>query len=411
MSKLQIDNFKTELADVSRVLIPGGGKLTSLMDATHRRDQWGPIGKGSCGYSNVVLDGDGKAWCWGSNLYGQLGQNNMGTNYNSPVSVFGNHTFAGVYGGHYKNMGIKENGELWIWGYNGSGILGDNSYPGKSQEMTPISVHGGHIFAKAVAGLTNAMALDTNGHCWCWGRNGYGQLGQNNYSVFEENDKYTPTSVIGGHIFVDIAIGTCTSYGLKEDGSCWAWGSNENQNLGLGITDAKVMTPMIVSGGHSFVTINGGNGNDAVVAIKENGEFWGWGYNINGVLGLGDNLSRTVPTLMNHVDIHLFVQADLGYNFGIGLKDDGSTWCWGSNLYGQLGNGVTIGTGSTNSPVSVLGNHSFVQIKAGAVTCCAAKTNGEVWSWGMGTAGGLGNGFDLNSNVPVQVVKTFPVKV
>jgi len=228
----------------------------------------------------------------------------------------------------------KPTGEVWAWGLNSSGALGDNSISNRS---SPVSVVGSHSFDTIWSGLNYSLALKApTGEVWAWGLGTTGELGDNTAT-----SKSSPVSVVGSHSFVKVVGASVSAHGLKADnGTVWSWGGN-------------------------------------------------------GVGELGDNTGTSKSSPISAA----------GANFAAGLKADGTVWCWGNGGQGQLGNNIPSGFLSANrsSPVSVLGNHSFVKIMATNSSCFGLKITGEVWAWGSKTSGLIGNN---ESDFALSLVQT-----
>ena len=101
---------------------------------------------------------------------------------------------------------------------------------------------------------------------------------------------------------------------------------------------------------------------------------------------------------------HSFIKIASADAHTIALKADGSLWGWGENLLGNLGDGTST---NKSSPVSVVGNHSFIDISAAFRTSHALKSDGTVWSWGTNQHFQLGTGDILAVVSPVQCLKVF----
>ena len=147
---------------------------------------------------------DGTLWSWGSNAYGQLGQNNR-TPFNSPVQIPGN-TWSSIGGANNSVAAIKTDGTIWVWGYNG-GLLGLNdiayrSSPTQIPGTTWSSISGNQ---HSTSGMVNFAATKTDGTLWAWGSNSSGQLGQSNTTQYSSpiqipGTTWSKTSVGFGHI-------------------------------------------------------------------------------------------------------------------------------------------------------------------------------------------------------------------
>jgi alpha-tubulin suppressor-like RCC1 family protein len=129
----------------------------------------------------AAIKTDGTLWLWGSNSYGQLGDNTT-TNRSIPVTTFvGGNNWKQVGGGGVHAAAIKTNGTLWTWGRNDDGQLGINLSGATTGRTTPVTTFAGGTNWKQVdcGGGNHTVAIKTDGTLWTWGRNGYGQLGDN----------------------------------------------------------------------------------------------------------------------------------------------------------------------------------------------------------------------------------------
>jgi len=140
---------------------------------------------------------------------------------------------------------------------------------------------------------------------------------------------------------------------LKEDGHAWAWGGNSSGEVGDGTRNinAGKSSPVSVVGGHLFTKVTAGGGVSA--AIDEDGYAWTWGTNARGALGIGtkdDDQSSPVSVIGGHQ----FIDIRATNRFVHALKDDGSLWAWGENAITELGIGLFGGVNDQSSPVSVV---------------------------------------------------------
>ncbi|MCM1123791.1 MAG: InlB B-repeat-containing protein [Eubacterium sp.] len=239
-------------------------------------------------------------------------------------------------------------------------------------------------------GSFHSAVIKENGSLWMWGSNGYGQLGNGT----------TESSTVPIKIMENVksvSLGAYHSAAIKEDGSLWMWGRNSSGQLGNGISDSYYTsvnsTPIKIMENVRFVALYA----DHSAAVKEDGSLWMWGSNGYGQLGNGTTESSTVPIkIMENVR---FVST--GYDHSAAIKEDGSLWMWGSNGYGQLGNGTTE---KSITPVKVMENVRTISL--GQYCTAAIKTNGNLWMWGSNGYGQLGNGTKENSTTPIEIMQS-----
>jgi alpha-tubulin suppressor-like RCC1 family protein len=222
---------------------------------------------------SLALKNDGTVWAWGSNtsgqahrISGQLGDDEI-TSSSMPVEVgdLPGGVEAITAGGTH-GVALKDDGTVWAWGDNASGQLGDGTTTSSS---TPVQVSDLDGIEAIAAGGTYSLALKNDGTVWAWGDNQFGQLGDGTTTdgspttcVYTGDgrtvsssctDSNTPLqmSEVGG--ITAVAAGGAHSLALKDDGTVWAWGSNQEGQLGNGTTTlgTNVMginAPMQVSG-------------------------------------------------------------------------------------------------------------------------------------------------------------------
>lgn len=239
---------------------------------------------------------NGQIWAWGGNGGGELG--NGGTTPKSSPVIVVVHSFVKIASGinnEYSHiLALQANGQCYAWGYNPYGEVGDNT--SANLRGSPVPVAGSHSFTEIVGGGNHSLALKSNGEVWSWGGNFYGQLG-NNGTYY--NNESSPVLVVGAHSFVKVAAGLYHSLALKVDGSVFSWGYNANGELGINDT-TTCSSPMQVVGNHSFIDIKAGGYHS--LALKANGECWSWGYNGSGELGDESAINCSSPVLVVGAD-------------------------------------------------------------------------------------------------------------
>jgi len=297
-------------------------------------------------------------------------------------------TALAVAGGYNHTVAFAKDTAIWAWGLNTSGQLANSTL---TSSTTAIQVSGLSGVTAIDAGSGHNVALKSDGTVWTWGLNSYGQVGDGT-----TNSRYSPAPVSGLSGVVAIAGGRYTTNALKNDGTVWTWGQNGTGQLGDGTTTDR-HTPVQVSGLTGAIGIVGGWWNHTV-ALKGDGSVWAWGSNFYGQIGDGTTINRSTPVQVAGLGGVTAIAA--GYYHTVALKSDGTVWAWGYNGYGQLGDGTNVTSRPT--PAQVPGLTGVAAIRAGSDHTIALKNDGTVWTWGRNYFGQLGDGTNVDRNAPVQ---------
>jgi hypothetical protein len=330
----------------------------------------------------------GVASCWGANSDGELG-NGTTNDSSQPSTVHGGFLFASISAGFGHTCGVTASAKALCWGDNVNGQLGSDS--GEKSRL-PVPVAGVLQFTAVSAGFNHSCGLTNNGAAYCWGDNEYGQLGTGNKTA-----SITPAPVTGGHSFRSVRAGVLFTCGISTAGSAYCWGTNAQGRLGNGSqTDSAIPVP--VSGGLNFVSISTGDGHACGVTV--NGKGYCWGYNKYGQLGNGSNSSSPVPAPV--AGGQTFELLSAGRTFSCGLRRQGAPHCWGWGV-----DTVTATETDTpaNIPAPVFASRGLVfkSVSTGSAHACGLTAVGDVYCWGTNNYGQLGNGSKNDSVRPIPV--------
>jgi alpha-tubulin suppressor-like RCC1 family protein len=288
---------------------------------------------------------------------------------------------------------LFRDGNLWTWGNNGNGQLGNAQI---TLTSTPVTTFAGGTNWKQVIANESAgslLAIKTDGTLWTWGQGSSGELG--NAAI---TDRSTPvTTFAGGTNWKQVSCDLSHAAAIKTDGTLWTWGSGSNGRLGNGVTTGSISTPVTTfAGGTNWKQVDCGL--DYTTAIKTDGTLWVWGRNNVGQLGNAAITDRSTPVTTFAGGTN-WKQVDCGTSITAAIKTDGTLWSWGSGSTGRLGNGVT--TGSISTPVTTFaGGTNWKQVSVGG-NIAAIKTDGTLWVWGAASSGQLGNFNALDASTPV----------
>lgn len=339
----------------------------------------------SCGVTYAQL-----AYCWGENDGGQLGDSSTVWHI-VPGPVAGGLQFRWISAATDHACAVSLDGAAYCWGWNVDGWLGDGVGE-QEHRLVPTLVVGGLTFAGLyAAGVT--CGLTAGGEAYCWGDNIWGSVGDGTTT-----DRYAPVPVAGNYVFVELSAGGPNVCGLIPDGNGYCWGKNIGGSLGDGtVTNRSVPTP--VTGGLAFQSISAGGAHTCGVTTSGAGYCWGW--NTDGQLGDGTMNGSLSPVAV--VGGLTFKAIAAGGLFSCGLTTEGVAYCWGDNLTEQLGQ-PRAQQGDSSVPVAVNTILRFEWLQAGNGHTCGKAMDGILYCWGANVFGQLGIGtFSLSVDHPVPI--------
>ncbi len=385
-----LDEFYVAVTPIDSVGTEGVPVNSGTATVSH---PWTKVALGM--YKTCALRGDGTLWCWG-----QVGSPNGGLPYLVPAAGEawgGAHwtDWTDVFANSENMCGTRANGTLWCWGSNYAGLLGAGA--GVADSTTPVQVvahdeaAGGATWSDWTTASTgyHSCGIRDDGSLWCWGNGYYNQLGNDQCCGFEVH-VFTPQQTLAqgatfgsGVVWEDwtaVATGVLHTCGIREDGTAWCWGynyawtptevnggytdwetldsahfttcglrGNGTAWCGIGLNWTVVPTDSGVGNWNDWVSVNAAGNHQC--GLREDGTAWCWGAHTDGQLGNGVSGSGVTNTPVQVLASNGgsgwtdWVQVESGgntdWNFSgahtCGIRASGSLWCWGMNMYGQLG--------------------------------------------------------------------------
>lgn len=340
---------------------------------------------------NFAWNLKGEVWGWGENNSGQLGDGTT-QNKTSAIRIPDLDQFIMISAGAEQSLGLKADGTVWAWGID--------SYTGQVRPLT--QVQGLNNIVSISSGLRHYLALKADGTLWAWGNNSFGTLGDGTAI-----DRLTPVKVQGLAPVMSMAAGYYNSIALCEDGTVWVWGSSARGILGYHESDVTYnqLTPLKIAGLEGITQID--IQYHHAVALGMDGKVWTWGLNDSGQLGNGGvGLDRAMPQPVDNLSN--IIKISTSWNHTLALSSEGEVWSWGSNDSGQVGDG----TNDDKKLIPVRSAHleGIRDVEAGIGYSLAVKRNGSLWSWGNNNHGQLGTG-DTAPRITRTLINGIPYPV
>ena len=312
----------------------------------------------------------------------------------APVSVSGELRFTSITAGGTHTCGLTAEGRAYCWGRNDAGQLGDSTV---TDRPTPVPVVGSIVFRMLTAGLKHTCGISTEDEPYCWGANEHGQLGnggRTNLSVpFRVATELRAITMSAG------AHHTCaTQVHWERQGRIVCWGSNSEGQLG-DMSEEDSSTPTATFGVIQYVSVAAGDGHTC--GVTKAGKLFCWGANVRGQLGNGSATESRVPFLTRMNRHVTFTKVTAGASHTCALTSSGEAYCWGENKDGQVGNGKG---GRVLAPTWLRDSPAFASLSAGGGATCGVTPEGTASCWGSNAAGQFGAGVGPGSTIPAPAL-------
>lgn len=273
-------------------------------------------------YHALALRSDGTVWAWGRNDNGQLGNGNF-ENSSTPVQVQGLTDVISVAAGDVHSLAVKSDGTVWAWGSSNYGQL---AIPELYRQKTNVPVQIPQLtnVKEVIAGYGHSMVIKNDKTLWVFGYNGYGMLG-----IGDNSQPQTPVQVTSLSNVKTVTSSNQTTIIALEDGSVYACGSNIYGQLGNGTSTSSPL-PVLLSGISNIQTV--ASGSCFSFAVADDKTVYGWGHGKYLGNGLNNLVHKTPELINNFTDV---IKISSGDSNTVAVKSDNSVWCWGENQNGE----------------------------------------------------------------------------
>jgi alpha-tubulin suppressor-like RCC1 family protein len=375
-----------------------------------RAEGRGTVAKPAAGMQHLLVSTNRNVNASGQNVFGQLGTSTP------PHIASLDNTVTEVAAGDYTSFAVKNDGSLWMWGSNQYGARGDGSSGDvlNNPVQVPLPVHvttpsrrGKHAVA---AGAGVYAVIDTEGQVWTWGVNWNGRLGDgtttSRFTPARVKKSSAPDDYLTGIVSIVAAGGTFAT--IDADSNIWTWGAGANGALGNGSTDDSSYPVLVMTAGpgNQGVPLLGVSevacgSSGFCIALARNGTVYGWGSNTFSQLGIAPGGSSSVAIFIPIAGPIDAIAAGSAHCIAHG--SNGNVYGWGYNGRGQLGNGST---GVAQAPPVVMsagpdGMNNISDIAAGPNFSVMVRfTDRAVFVTGDNQSGQLG----IPGNPPTQQV-------
>jgi alpha-tubulin suppressor-like RCC1 family protein len=258
--------------------------------------------------------------------------------------------------------------------------------------------------ARVAVGFDHGCAVTPTGGVECWGDNTFGELGVPLGVTMSATPVAANLPV--GWSAIAVVVGEHHTCALLADGHVGCWGSDLAGQLGTTGRDASP-GPVLVDLPLGRLVTNLNAGPSGTCVIADDGSVWCWGFQLSGELGQSTNTTHDTPQRVFMPAGETVVDLAMAYEHTCAVLDTGAITCWGSNTFGQFGNGTTAPsstTGSASTPFLLEPGVRAIDIAAGSRSTCAVGDQGAVYCWGYNADGRLGDGTTTDRFTPGPLV-------
>lgn len=344
------------------------------------------ISIGTGALHSCALNADGEVYCWGNNEVGQLGQGNTGDPSLVPIKVPGLGKVSQLSVGAVHTCALSL-GKAFCWGQNGNGKLGSGS---DAQSNSPVVVKDLESIIQISANRLSTCAVTSSKSVYCWGDNFAGMLGTG-----DTKGSLVPVNVKGLPTITSVATAFNHACALSEAATVYCWGDNANGQFGVdGMTSSY--TPVLVPNLPRIKKVALGAGHTCVITEADKAMCWGYGE--KGQVGHGENSATKTPDYV--ADLGLVKDIAPGRFHTCALSEKSEVLCWGAGDLGQIGNGKVADINRPAKVINLRNPRALGSTSSYSSHTCVLDDKGSHTCWGWGEAGQLGNGAKNSISAP-----------
>jgi uncharacterized repeat protein (TIGR02543 family) len=369
-----------------------------------------------------AITSEGRIFTWGYNIYGQLGDGTQAfkstpTDITHQFSLTAGEKIIQVTLGIAHSSAITSEGRLFTWGWNNFGQLGDGT---TANRTTPTDIthqfnlNIGEKIIQASLGHGHSAVITSESRIFIWGWNNNGQLGDGTSS-----NRLKPTNIThrfylpAGETIIQVSLNMNHSSAITSEGRIFTWGHNIFGQLGDGTTSNRTKPTDIthqfnLNIGETIIQVSLGWYHTS--AITSEGRIFTWGNPASGQLGsnpIGDNrIPNDITSSFGLSAGETIIQVEFGGNHSSVITSEGRVFTWGSNNYGQLGDGTTsnrtIPTDITDQ-FDLMDGETIIQVEFGGSHSSVITSEDRIFTWGLNNYGQLGDGTTSNRSTPEEL--------
>ncbi len=336
-------------------------------------------------YHSCALAADGRIFCWGQNAYGELGDGTT-TARSYPAVVAGSVSYSAISANTYHSCALGSAGEAYCWGDNPNGMRAPTA---ADRYYVPTPVALGFRFVRIGAGLFSNCGLTASGAAYCWGTRLDGVLGD---GLADGSYTATPSRVLGGP-YLSLSVGATSSCGVGADSVAYCWG-----DAPVATASGYASVPQRIAGSGRLTQVSVGNSH--ACSLSASGDASCWGYNFYGEIGDGTTDPRALPALA----LSGAAEVSAGQFYSCARTLAGTVMCWGA-----LGSSFFTPDPSRifYRPVPIAVPEAVSQLEANDYGwhSCAVTRRGNVYCWGSNVFGQLGDGSSTTHDAPARIVE------